>query len=268
MRSNRITLNKIIFIILYTFCCFSISSNRFEGYLSYHTRFLYVKYPLIIVLVFIAVFLVKDKLHFAVKSANSILSTAVFLFIIDSFTFKIGGTTNFVRIWWLAAMFISELTLFVALTVFGKSDLNYLYKQFWLGFIPLYAVILFMAFVRSPNTGIPSVNLIIGKGTFAQLGAFIHRGKEALQIVTGNLFAFIPLPIMIKTFFPKFNNIVLLVIGLLLPISIEAYQYIFKCGNTDIDDIILNFGGFLIGFFIYFFINQRISKQKAKDSWS
>lgn len=268
MKLNNNKLNRIIYIIIYALCCFTISSNKFEGYLSYHTRFLYIKYPLIILLVFVAVLLVKDKLNFAVKSSNIILSISVLIFIIDSFTFKIGGTTNFVRIWWLVAMFISELTLFAALTVFGKSNLNYLYKQFWLGFIPLYAVILFIAFGRSPNTGIPSVNLIIGKGTFSQLGAFIHRGKEALQIVTGNLFAFIPLPIMIKTFFPKFNNIVLLVIGLLLPISIEAYQYIFKCGNTDIDDIILNFGGFLIGFFIYLFINQRISKQKAKDSWS
>ena len=48
-----------------------------------------------------------------------------------------------------------------------------------------------------------------------------------------------------------------MMIGFITPLFVEAYQMIFKCGQVDIDDIVLNFGGFLIAFIVYIAIYKH-----------
>ena len=45
--------------------------------------------------------------------------------------------------------------------------------------------------------------------------------------------------------------------------AIEVLQYIFKCGASDIDDLILNTIGGLLGIFIYLLL-KSISKSKEQ----
>lgn len=73
----------------------------------------------------------------------------------------------------------------------------------------------------------------------------------ALMNLVGNIVLFIPLGLYLQIFMrnKKILNCVVLVFAVSL--CVEAVQYIFGLGSTDIDDIILNVFGGLLGIFIY-----------------
>ena len=262
MEGRKTNALKSLFIAVFIISCLSISSNNLEGYFSCHTKYLYLKFIVIIVSVFITASLLKNHSDFLAKASAMIIPCSLLVFIFDSLITQIGGTALFYRIWWLASMFLAEGALFLSLSVFRKGDYKKNIRTFWMGFSSLYLVTFFLVFLRKPHSHKLSVNLIPTKGTIGQIKYIFPNGREAIQIVSGNLFVFLPLPILIKAFFPKIKNSVLLLIGLMVPICIESYQYIFKCGNVDIDDIILNFGGFLIGFLINSILEKKLKNHK------
>ncbi len=67
----------------------------------------------------------------------------------------------------------------------------------------------------------------------------------------GNILLFIPFGIILLTVFKvdKLKWIILLTI--ILSTSIEILQYLFQVGLADIDDVILNLMGAVLGFFLY-----------------
>lgn len=81
--------------------------------------------------------------------------------------------------------------------------------------------------------------------------------------VWGNVLMFIPLGVYFADNMKQFRFWKVLggIIGTSL--AIEVLQYIFKCGASDIDDIILNTIGGLLGIFIYLLL-KSISKSKEQ----
>ncbi len=79
-----------------------------------------------------------------------------------------------------------------------------------------------------------------------------------IQNIGGNIVLFIPLGIFIPLIFNKSNKAVILS-GFAISLCFEVFQFIFTIGNSDVDDIILNVLGTIIGFFIFKFIS-KISK--------
>ncbi len=69
--------------------------------------------------------------------------------------------------------------------------------------------------------------------------------------VYGNIIMFIPLGLYLANYLKgaKWGKVVAGIVGASL--SIEVLQYVFKRGASDIDDLILNTAGGLIGVFIY-----------------
>ena len=94
----------------------------------------------------------------------------------------------------------------------------------------------------------------------AYLNSPFHDFEPPL-IFFGNLLVFIPLPFILSTLFKNISPRWMLAIGGAIPPLIEAYQMVFECGDTDIDDIILNWAGFLIGFIIYKLISINVKKE-------
>ncbi|WP_088013275.1 VanZ family protein [Gottfriedia acidiceleris] len=81
--------------------------------------------------------------------------------------------------------------------------------------------------------------------------------NDSLKIsnLLGNLLLLMPLGIILKT---KIKSIKLSILtGVIILFSVEIIQFIFKVGSFDIDDMILNSFGLLIGYLIYQY------KQKA-----
>jgi glycopeptide antibiotics resistance protein len=70
--------------------------------------------------------------------------------------------------------------------------------------------------------------------------------------VVGNLVMLLPLGIYIPLLFPKFSGYLkVFIVCLLVSISIELMQLITSVRSTDIDDVILNTSGAIIGYVLY-----------------
>ena len=78
----------------------------------------------------------------------------------------------------------------------------------------------------------------------------------------GNIVLLVPFPFMLYYFWHrKLSTGMLLLMIFLTTLSIETLQYIFKIGVFDIDDLILNFAGGLIGTLLFNFIYRKFLKQ-------
>ena len=73
--------------------------------------------------------------------------------------------------------------------------------------------------------------------------------------VLGNLVMLLPLGIYIPLMFPKLSGFFrVFIICLLVSISIELMQLITNVRSTDIDDVILNTSGAIVGYILYKFL--------------
>ncbi|MCR5666266.1 MAG: VanZ family protein [Eubacterium sp.] len=83
--------------------------------------------------------------------------------------------------------------------------------------------------------------------------------------LAGNVGAFVPFGILIPTLFPKKNGYFYKVLceGFLFSLMVESIQLVTKVGSFDVDDILLNTIGVIIGYWI-FAIARHISNKKGK----
>lgn len=96
-----------------------------------------------------------------------------------------------------------------------------------------------------------SYNLIPLK-TILEYAFLSHNLKATLINIVGNILAFAPMGFLVPIVFPKYNNFKRIsIIILIATSSIEIIQFIVGVGTCDIDDIILNWVGGIIGFKTY-----------------
>ena len=70
----------------------------------------------------------------------------------------------------------------------------------------------------------------------------------------GNIAMFFPLGIFLPVFFKKLNLAKVVLIGFFLSLAVELFQFLSSSGYADIDDIIMNTAGTMLGAFTYFYI--------------
>ena len=110
--------------------------------------------------------------------------------------------------------------------------------------------------IENEKYGIRNINLI----PFRSISPYLKNFTEpfAFKNIIANIVIFIPLGFFISQIKPK-NVFKALIICLFVILSIELIQLFFKIGFFDVDDIILNFIGSLIG--------MGINKILIKESW-
>lgn len=108
--------------------------------------------------------------------------------------------------------------------------------------------------IKNEKDGIRNINLI----PFRTMSPYLRDITEtfAFKNIIANILVFIPLGFFISNKNPK-NVFKALIICLGVILSIELIQLFFKIGFFDIDDIILNFIGSLLGVFISLFVRKR-----------
>lgn len=137
----------------------------------------------------------------------------------------------------------------------------------WILFLYLitYAIAV-LSFVFSSRTSIVTVNNVIlndnnfipFRGIF-KLFSSSFGIRNAIYNVIGNLLMLTPLAILLPRLFSSFNNILKYSITIIIiTIFIEVIQLIFNIGSFDVDDILLNFIGSLL--FYYLCNKTRITK--------
>ena len=92
---------------------------------------------------------------------------------------------------------------------------------------------------------------------------FKYNGEQVLRQLLINLFMLVPvgflLPIIIKA---KHKYLITMTLSLLLTTFIETMQLLIKCGSFEIDDIINNFIGAVLGMVLYALCSKLINYKK------
>ena len=118
-------------------------------------------------------------------------------------------------------------------------------------FVFYLAVLAGRVFVR--ETGETRLNLV----PFSTLG-------KGWRYFIENILLFIPLGILFPLIFPKQSSRTVF-FGMLISILIEAFQYILHVGRAEIDDLIANTAGTVIGFVPAFLIRRKIRTDQSTD---
>lgn len=109
-----------------------------------------------------------------------------------------------------------------------------------------------------------SVNLIPFDGIWLHGLSFGYN----LQAIVGNIFLFVPLGILLYLYFANRKYPLLKSIGLVMVTSlfIEGVQYLARIGVTDINDLILNTVGGVVGIFVAVTLIKSVGATNAKKS--
>nr|WP_246208663.1 VanZ family protein [Anaerotalea alkaliphila] len=92
---------------------------------------------------------------------------------------------------------------------------------------------------------------------FKTIGNFIKYREQVrpelfYMNIYGNMAAFMPLGLLLPLVLPKAGRLSgTLFSGLLVSVFIEAVQFICKVGSLDVDDVVLNVLGTLLGWMLY-----------------
>lgn len=113
--------------------------------------------------------------------------------------------------------------------------------------LALYLIVL-LALTMTPHRRVPVqlVNVI----PFKSIVAGIRRGGWLLNVnVLGNIIAFVPLGVLVPALGKRLSvPVAVLCTSALVSISIEVLQWLFARRVADIDDVILNVVGALVGY--------------------
>ena len=259
--------SKILFALVFILSCLTMNSSEFKGYNGSHgTAFLFLKFAVVIIFVLWATLENLKNIDFISKTVNITLLVITPILIFDYYVTQFSGNQFLYRVWWIAFIMIASATVFLTLTFRNNTYYKRFYYSFWKSLTPLYIFTLIIGFLRIPNTSL-TTNFKPGQGTFLMLKAIINNPGidfEPYLLFFGNIIIFLPLPLILSAFFKKIKPYQLVLIGLTAPFLAEGYQYFFKCGDVDIDDIILNWLGFFIGLALEQVIKKRLLTDKSE----
>ncbi|MBQ9530730.1 MAG: VanZ family protein [Eubacterium sp.] len=259
--STKTKLQESFFGIAFILSCFTMNSDNLGGYWeSNGMPKIMLRYLLIFVFLTFLTIINKTNFSFISKFVKYTLFGITPLVIFDYYVTEFSGGQFLYRVWWISYIIIAAATVFSVATIIKPKEYKCFYYEFWQGFLPIYLFTLFICFLRTPFTSL-TTNYIIGNGTLLMLKAIIrnpHIDFEPYLIFFGNVIIFIPLPFILSAFLKKIKPYQLVLIGLITPFIVEGYQYFLKCGDVDIDDIILNWLGYFIGMGIYLIIKKRL----------
>lgn len=106
--------------------------------------------------------------------------------------------------------------------------------------------------------------------TFQEFGNMMANGEfyRGFVNLAGNIVVFIPLGYFLPLLFGKYRNIkTVILMGFTVSCLFEICQYIFYLGSTDIDDIILNVFGAILGIICYRWM-QKITKENGSIQYT
>ena len=263
--TTKTKLKEALFGIAFILSCFTMNSDHLGGYWkSGGMPKIMLRYILIFAFLTVLTIINKANFSFISKFVKYTLWAITPLVIFDYYVTEFSGGQFLYRVWWISYIIVASGTVFLSATIIKPKKYKVFYYDFWQGFIPIYLFTLYICFLRTPFTSL-TTNYKLGNGTFLMLKAIIknpHIDFEPYLIFVGNVIIFLPLPFILSALFKKIKPYQLALIGFAVPFIVEGYQYFLKCGDVDIDDVILNWLGFVIGLFIQQIIKKRLLTEK------
>ena len=94
---------------------------------------------------------------------------------------------------------------------------------------------------------------------FKSIGSQIRHITESWALINllGNIVPFVPFGFLLPIAYPKINSFVkVFAVGFLSVILMEIFQLITKLGSFDVDDIMLNCLGIIVGYVLVWVVNR------------
>ncbi len=253
MKTKKDNILFAVFVIVYSVSCFTISTDKLYGtkhYFAYGSTInLLIKFLLVFCFTLAVTIINKNNLNKAVDYVSVFLNITLALYAFDYYNTHFSGVPQLCRFLWLSAIYITQAAFYTGLSVSKPKNFNALSEKFWKFFIPIYLFTFLLVFARSPNVYY-ALNLKIGNGLIGDIKYLFNDNNNKsffLFSIIGNIAFFIPIPFMLKAVFKKIRIPLIVIFTLAVPFIVEGYQYIFKCGSVDIDDILFNLMGGIIG---------------------
>lgn len=203
----------------------------------------------------------------------------IVFYIIDSVSIRwISCFGSFMIIFHLAYALISVFSVFICCVLIcliqkrknqPTGDFAKFYNDYFLGFAFMLAFVFLLIYfvIRDYQSDDCIVNMIPLRG---ELYDFIFRPFNALTTVRtfGNVLFYSAVSLCVIQFCKHKTYLFAILIPTILSLSCEALQYLLKCGDCDIDDVIMNVIGALIGALIYKLFVEKLlisSIQKTEE---
>ncbi|HOQ01665.1 MAG TPA: VanZ family protein [Acetivibrio sp.] len=150
----------------------------------------------------------------------------------------------------------------------GKSRANKVIKLIAaIGFIIYISYLAYLTlFDHSYGRGVVhrSINIVPFK-TIIEFFTLSYSWHAVLVNIFGNIAAFVPMGFLLPIVFSKLSGLRRVIIAVLAAtFSIEVLQYITGVGAADIDDILLNALGGLLGYLMLLFVKKGLMKLKTE----
>lgn len=261
------------FTIFFTSCCFIDHTKLYFFFTKFEYRGIKFLLAVILPVIITAVhYMINKDLLFIADRTASIMGLYTFLYALDSLTLKLMWfVEKSISLYHLAyglETFFSVLAVMTLIAAIQQKNgiFNNHYaeatKSFFVGSIPVFIIGFVMSFIviRIYGGEYNAPNLIPFNG---EMSAFIKQGEPQLLIRdAGNVFFFTALTVMLFELTKRHKKLWAIGFPVILSISMEFYQYFFKCGDPDIDDVILNTAGTVLGCILYKLIIEKIKEKE------
>lgn len=266
---NKIKINSItatLFMVIFSFVCVLISKETVSGLFGFNSfQYQLIKLAIAFTSIFTVTLINKNNIDKISSYCCAFTILISVIYFIDACFFRLSGGLYY-RLWWLLTIHIAVFAVYLAVVLMKNISYNAISAKIIKGYSVLYAVSFASIFLR-PMGDNATTNSIIGSGTLKFIPYLISYPQDwSIWLITlGNVIFFIPIAFIMKTLIPKIKPYQQIIVGILIPVFIESYQFIFKCGDVDVDDIILNCTGFFIGLMLLGIQNEikRTSKKEV-----
>ncbi len=162
------------------------------------------------------------------------------------------------EIWPMVFIFTVILSAVRIAYLLTKRQKIVLYREFFSLLFIVYILILFYIVTFQDTSGLGDSNFT----PFTEMFRYDFGTKGFNKNIIGNLLLFIPFGFFVSYYLKSYKLLPILILSFITSLSIELTQY--KIGRVfDIDDIILNITGGLLGFMLFIAIDA-IGKKMPK----
>lgn len=127
-----------------------------------------------------------------------------------------------------------------------RADFCRFFKEAAVSFLFYYAVLYITCFLFIHSVDLDGTR-VFDLTPLSHMAQYFGEMEHGGRYLLGNLFFFTPLGFFFAVYRPKWRQWMYLPFGVLLSGGTELLQYAFNCGVADVDDVILNVAGLMIG---------------------
>lgn len=147
--------------------------------------------------------------------------------------------------WPMLALFIAIITILKLTRVFINNDKFIFYKEFYNLLFMIYILLLYYLLLGTENAA-SGMNFV----PFKEITRYSIGSRAFFYNVIGNIVLFIPFGYFVSDYLKAKKTHQILITSVLISLTAELIQY--KIGRAfDVDDIILNVLGAILGFMCY-----------------